>query len=430
LYTLPLKQSIGGAAVPTVKMGDVVKRGQIIARPEGLGALLHASVNGTIAEISDTYIAIAASPDQSGGHQPIPASDNIVETVKDAGLIGMGGAGFPTHIKLNTDLAGGVVIINAAECEPLLQHNIAQIVRQPEKVYRGLLLSMQVTKAARGILAIKAKNAEAIRSFRNVIPAGGNVEIAELRDLYPMGEERAIIRDVLGMTLGVDQLPSVAGAVILNVETIARVAEAVDERKPVISKHLTIAGLLKGGKESRVFLDVPIGTPISRLIDECGGIDGHAGEIVMGGPFTGSSTAMDAPVVKTTGGIIVSMEFPGEKRPLGLLVCACGGSEERMREIAGHMNAAVVSVRKCKQAKEVRGALKCENPGECPGQAEKILEMRKEGAEALLVGSCSDCSNTVMGVAPKLKMGVHHQTDTIMRTLGKPLVRRLPLSET
>lgn len=427
-YKLPLKQSIGVTAAPVVKTGDEVRRGQVIARPDGLGALLHASVSGKIAETGEEYIVIEASAKQPDNYELIPVSENIAEMVRLAGVVGMGGAGFPTHVKLGAKLQGGAVIINAAECEPLLKHNIAQLLREPEKVYRGLLLSMKSTGAARGILAIKSKNGNAIEAFRQVIRPGDNVEIAELRDLYPMGEERAIIRDVLGVLLGVDQLPSVAGAVIINVETAARVTEAVDERKPVISKNLTVAGLLKGGKAPRVFMDVPLGTPISSLIDECGGLDGQTGEIVMGGPFTGKSASQDAPVVKTTGGVIVTMEFPKEKRPLGLLVCACGGSEERMREIADHMSARVVSVRRCKQARQVKGALKCENPGECPGQAEKILEMRKEGAEALLIGNCSDCSNTVMGVAPKLKMGVHHQTDTIMRTFNLPLVRRLPLS--
>lgn len=428
LYKLPLRQHIGVMAVPVVKKGAPVKRGELIASPNGLGAPLHASVNGIITEITDSYIVIAADANQDGSFVQLPELSSIAEMAKAAGLVGMGGAGFPTYVKLETDLQGGTIIINAAECEPFLKHNILQLIQQPEKVYRGLILSMQSTKAERGILAIKAKNSEAIEAFRKVLQPSDNVEIAELRDMYPMGEERAIIRDVLGARLGVTQLPVAAGAVVLNVETIARVAEAVDQRKPVISKNLTVAGLLKNDHEPRVFMDVPLGTPVGTIIEECGGIDGTLGELIMGGPFTGKSTHFDSPVTKITGGIIATMEYPKEKRPLGLLVCACGGTEERMREIAGHMDAKIVSVRKCKQAVEVKGVLKCEHPGECPGQAEKILEMRKEGAGALLIGNCSDCSNTIMGVAPKLKMAVHHQTDTIMRTLNRPLIRKLPLS--
>jgi proline reductase-associated electron transfer protein PrdC len=325
-------------------------------------------------------------------------------------------------------LKGGVVIVNAVECEPLLKHNIAQILADPGKIYRGLLLAMKSTNAGRGLFAIKAKNREAVAALRGVVKSGDAVEIAELPDLYPMGEERAIIRETLGVLLGVDQLPAVAGAVILNAETISRVTEAVEDRRPVISKNLTVVGKIGKGRESQVFMDVPIGTPVQDLVAEAGGIDGAYGEIIMGGPFTGKSVTLDDIVVKTTGGIIVTMEFLNEKRPLGLLVCACGANEARMRDLAGKLNAKVVGVQKCKQAQEVKGALKCENPGNCPGQAEKIMELRKAGAEALLVGNCSDCTNTVMCVAPKLKMPVHHITDHVMRTVGHSLVRRLPIS--
>ena len=427
-YRLALKQSIGVAATPVVTKGERVKKGTLLARPEGLGVPLHASVSGTVRDIAADHIDIDADDAQTAGFEPIPRLDSVVESVRAAGICGMGGAGFPTYVKLGTDLKGGAVIVNAVECEPLLKHNIAQIVADPEKVYRGLLICMRSTNAGRGIFAVKAKNKEAVAALRGVVKSGDAVEIAELPDLYPMGEERAIIRETLGVLLGVDQLPAVAGAVILNAETVSRVAEAVEDRRPVISKNLTVVGKLGKGRESRVFMDVPIGSSVGELIAEAGGIDGVYGEIIMGGPFTGKSVTLDDIVVKTTGGIIVTMELLNEKRPLGLLVCACGANEARMRDLAGKLNARVVGVQKCKQAQEVKGALKCENPGNCPGQAEKIMELRKAGAEGLLVGNCSDCTNTVMCVAPKLKMPVHHITDHVMRTVGHSLVRRLPIS--
>jgi proline reductase-associated electron transfer protein PrdC len=428
-YKLLLKQSIGGPAKPLVKNGATVKKGTLLAQPEGLGVPLHASVSGKITEITDTYIMIAADAKQSADFEPIAKSDSIVEMVKAAGICGMGGAGFPTYVKLGTDLKGGAIVINAVECEPLLKHNIKQVIAQPEKIRRGIQLAMQATNAGRCLFAIKEKNAEAIAAFKKVIKDGDNIEVRALPDLYPMGEERAIIRETMGVMLGVDQLPAVAGAVILNVETVARIAEAVDERRPVISKDLTVVGKVGKDRESHVFLDIPIGTPVQELLDMVGGIDGEYGEIIMGGPFTGKSCTPEDVVVKTTGGIIVTMEFLNEKRPLGLLVCACGANEARLREIAGKMNANVVGVQKCKQAQDVRGALKCENPGNCPGQAEKIMELRKAGAQAVLCSNCSDCTNTVMCVAPKLKMAVHHETDHVMRTVGHALIRRLPIEE-
>lgn len=428
-YTLLLKQHIGASAVPIVKQGDNVKKGQLLAEVEGLGANLHASVCGTVVSISESTIVLHAAEKQDDSFVALPECGDIAATARAAGLVGMGGAGFPAYVKLATDLKGqGVLIANGAECEPLLLHNIHQIEHNPDQLRRGMLLAMQSTRAARGILAIKSKNAAAIAAFRNVLKSADGIEIFELPDLYPMGEERAIIREALGILLGTEQLPSEAGAVVMNVETLARLEEAVTLRRPVISKNITVLGQLGQGRQSKVFIDVPLGTPVSQLIEQAGGITGSYGEIIMGGPFTGLAVSEDAVVTKTSGGVIVTMPFMHEKRPIGLLVCACGASETRLRDIATKMQGNVVAVKACKQAKEGRGgALKCENPGNCPGQAEKIMELRKAGAQVLLVSNCSDCTNTVMCVAPKLKMPVYHATDHVMRTVGHALVRRLPL---
>lgn len=428
-YDLLLKQNIGVVNTPIVKTGDRVKRGELIAKADGLGADLHASVSGTIIDVTEKLISIEADANPEESFVAITTSDSIVDAVKAAGVIGMGGAGFPTHVKLSTPLKGGTILANAVECEPLLQHNIHQIIQSPELVCRGLKYAIQATGAAKGIIAIKSKNEDAIEALRSVIQSSDNIEIAELPDMYPMGEERAIVRETLGVLLGPDQLPSAAEAVVLNVETLARIAEAVEQRKPVISKNITVVGKLKSGKEAQVFMDVPLGTTVGELIERAGGIDGTYGEIIMGGPFTGNSTGLDSVITKTSGGIIVTMEFLKEKRKMGLLVCACGGNETRLREIASNMEANVVGVEKCKQAVESRGALKCENPGNCPGQAEKVMSLRKKGAEVVLISNCSDCSNTVMCVAPKLKMPVYHCTDHVMRTVGHSLIRRLKTEE-
>ncbi|MHC1712341.1 MAG: proline reductase-associated electron transfer protein PrdC [Solidesulfovibrio sp.] len=426
-YRLPLKQHIGAADKPTVTVGEKVKRGALIAHAEKLGANIHASVNGKITAVTDAFIEIEGEAPTSDEYKRIADGGNIAAKVKAAGVVGMGGAGFPTHVKLATDLAGGTIIANGVECEPLLSHNIRQIIDQPATIYRGIKYAMESTHASRGILAIKSKNQAAINAFRQVIDPRDNITIHELPDLYPMGEERAIIRETLGVLLRVDQLPVTAGAVILNVETLSCITDAVEALRPVITKNVTVVGKIGSGHEPQVFMNVPIGTPVHELLARADGIDGNYGEIIMGGPFTGKAVELDDVVTKTTGGIIVTMEFPHEKRPLGLLVCACGGNEDRLRDIAAKMEADVVAVRKCKQAVAVNGALKCENPGNCPGQAEKILELKKSGAQALLVSNCSDCTNTVMCVAPKLKMPVYHATDHIMRTIGHALVRRLPL---
>lgn len=177
-------------------------------------------------------------------------------------------------------------------------------------------------------------------------------------------------------------------------------------------------------------MDVPVGTTVGALIERAGGIDGDYGEIIMGGPFTGHAVDLDTPITKTTGGIIVTAPFEDlNKAKLGILLCACGGNEPRMQDIAEKMNADVVLVQKCKQAADVKGTLKCENPGNCPGQAQKCLNFKKAGCTDILIGNCSDCTNTVMGSAPKLGLTVHHQVDHVFDTVGLERMRYLNKSK-
>jgi proline reductase-associated electron transfer protein PrdC len=436
-YYFKLSQHIGAPSEPVVKVGKKVKRGELIAKiPEGkLSANLHSSVNGKVFLVDDTVIGIEADPaDQSALDEFVPIKGgSILEQIEAAGIVGMGGAGFPTAVKLKGPLqAGGTVILNAAECEPVLGHNIERIEKHAAHVYNGLLYAMKAANADEGVIAIKGKHAEAVKAFKEVNSAP-NVTISLLEDIYPSGEERAIIRDVKGILLEVNQLPLVANCIVINAETAARIADAVDEHKPVISKDITIGGQFAGqaGTEFldgkvKIILDVPTGTPIRELIKEAGGLAADYGEVIIGGPFTGKSLDLSdetAAVTKVSGGILASMPFVHDTRKAGLLVCACGANAERLKEIADKMGAPVAGVEACKQAIEERGALKCENPGHCPGQAEKIFALRKAGAEILIVANCTDCTNTVMSLAPQLKMPVYHSTDGVVRTANTRLVR-------
>ncbi len=426
-----LRQHVGAPCEAIVKAGDEVKKGTLIATPTGLGANIFSSVYGVVEEVAQDRIIIKPDEEQKEEFVPIKEGSKL-EMVKEAGVVGMGGAGFPTGVKIGTDLHGGYVLVNAAECEPGLRHNIMQIEENAEATIRGLKYCMEISNAAKGLFAIKAKNTKAVDILRAALKEEDNITIHLLPDIYPMGEERAVVRECLGKLLDTTQLPSAADAIVINVETLLRVTEAIELKKPCYSKNMTVIGKLNGGNEPHVFMDVPVGTSVGDMIERAGGIDGVYGEIIMGGPFTGKSTESDDPITKTTGGIIVTMEFPDlHGANVGLLVCACGGSEDRMREICEKMNGKVVSVAKCKQAVEPKpGApLKCENPGNCPGQAQKCLQFKKDGSEYIIIGNCSDCSNTVMGSAPKMKLKTFHQTDHVMRTIGHPLYRRLTVSK-
>ncbi|MDR7855305.1 proline reductase-associated electron transfer protein PrdC [Tissierella sp.] len=430
LYVIPLKQHVGPPCLPNVIVGDEVLRGQCIAEPNGLGAKLHASVSGIVKNITEEAIEIEGNITDKQDYIKIKKSDNIADMAFEAGIVGAGGAGFPAHIKLKSQIPDGYVIANCVECEPILSHNIRLLEENPELVIKGVRYAMEATKAPKGYIAIKAKNKTAIDSLNKALGDAIDVEVKELRDMYPMGEERAIIHEIFGNWLTPEQLPIEANVVVMNGETLGNLTRAVEDLKPVIDKDITVGGKLKNGKEATVFFQVPIGTPISSLIEECGGIDGEFGEVVIGGPYTGKAGDIHKSVVtKISGGAIVTIPLPEYVGPIGLLVCACGADENRLRDIAAKMKSKVVAVTKCKNIVEVRGANKCLTPGDCPGQVQGIMDLKKNGAKRVLVSNCSDCTNTVMCCAPDMDLAVYHHTDHIFRTVDHELTRRLPMEE-
>ena len=435
---LLLKQGVGKPSVPCVKKGDKVVVGQLIAKPQGLGANLHSSVDGVVTEVTDTLIRVKANKAITTIGQMVPKritadKSDLLACVAEAGVVGMGGAGFPTAAKLNLDLHGGYVLVNAAECEPVLAHNMAQLVQYPNETIKGIEYVMKITNAKQGIIAIKQKHTHEIESVLKALKGIDNIRVHLLPDIYPMGEERAIIRETIGVLLPVTALPSEANSVVINVETVLRVYEAIELGRPIVSKKITVSGKIKGLKNKVVvFHDVPIGIKVKDVIDAAGGIDGDYGEIIMGGPFMGKPCSLEHPVTKTTGGIIVTEPFKDYKgAKVGLLVCACGANEDRLKDIARKYNMEVVDVEYCKQAKDPKGngVYKCENPGNCPGQALKCMNIKKAGATEILISNCSDCTNTVMGSAPGLGLNVHHATDHIFETVGMPVQRHLTKSK-
>jgi proline reductase-associated electron transfer protein PrdC len=312
---IPLRQHVGGINSPIVKLRDKVYKGQLIAVPNGLGANIHSSVSGEIVDIDDENITIKALPNQPDDYIKIKESNDYLELIKEAGVVGAGGAGFPTNIKLNTKLESGFVVVNAAECEPLLNHNMARIMEDPDLIVRGLKYVMEITGAKKGYIAIKPKNKEPLIELGKAIKDYENIEIKYLPNMYPAGDERVIIRELFGIILKPGQLPLEANVVVTNIETIRNIVLAIEERRPVITKDLTVDGRIKSGE--KVFLNIPIGTSIKSLIDNCGGYIEPHGEIILGGPFMGKTGSEDSVVTKTTGGILVALPFPNDSRKFG-----------------------------------------------------------------------------------------------------------------
>ncbi len=383
-----LKQHVGKACQPVVAVGEKVKRGQLIAVPQGLGVNIHASVSGVVSKIDAEAITIDADEEQTSKFVHVKDSGSHLADIKEAGIVGAGGAGFPTYIKLSADLKGGCVIANAAECEPLLNHNISLLEKDPEIILRGLKYALQITGAGQGYIAIKAKNKEALIKIGKACKQEENIEIKLLPDMYPAGDERVIVRELLGVELKPGQLPLEVKAVVLNVETLKNIVLAIEERKPVLDKDITVAGRVVAARQGKVFLDVPLGMPLELYITKSGGYLEPHGEILVGGAFINEKVIGETPVTKTTGGILVGMTFPSESRKVGLLACECGAGEDRLQEIAVGMKAKVVVTTKCKRMATVNGRYRCDLPGNCPGQAETVLHLVKQGAEVIIIGTC------------------------------------------
>ena len=397
LIKIMLTQHVGVSGIPIVDVGNKVKAGQLIAKCSGLGANIHSSVNGKVIGMGDLAVDIIADDFQSDDFVKIKDTSTNLEAVKEAGVVGAGGAGFPAHVKFDVDLQGGSVIVNAAECEPGLAHNTKVLSENAECIFRGLGYIMEMTNAAKGYIAVKASNRDIMSVSERDEPlsrkiTNDNIEITYLSDRYPAGDERVVVREVLGIELNPGQLPARVGVIVTNAETVKRVVEAIELRKPVITKDFTVAGRFIGTfrKKAVTYLDQPIGASIGKYIADCGGFLEPYGELVLGGPFMGKPGTVNSVVTKTMGGILAAMPFPEDNSKFGILACECGAQESRLREIVNRMGGTVTCELKCKRMVEINGRFRCEKPGACPGQAEAALRFKTNGAGAIMVGACED----------------------------------------
>lgn len=267
--SIQLKQHIGAPCKVITKIGDQVEKGQLVAIPDGLGANIHASVSGEVVDITSSEIIIEMNSVQPENYIPIPETKSMLEAVKEAGIVGAGGAGFPTYVKYGTKVEGGYIIANAAECEPLLAHNVRLLEEQPEVIIRGLKYLMEISSARKAYIAIKGTYRKAVLAIEKVCKKEANIEVKLLPDMYPVGDERIVIRELLGVALKPGQPPIDANVIVSNVETIKHVVEAIERRKPCIEKDITVSGRVSSG--TKVFENQPIGMPVSHYIEVCDG---------------------------------------------------------------------------------------------------------------------------------------------------------------
>lgn len=312
---LPMSQHLGAPCAPTVAKGDRVSRGQVVGDVEALiAAPIHSPVSGEVVDVAQVLTAggmrvaaVIIAPDAQqdlGTFVPIDAArDDVRATVRAAGIVGMGGAAFPSAVKLAPPkhLSIDTVILNGCECEPFLTCDHRVMLESAEMVVAGAELIAAAVGATRIVIGVEDNKPDAVQALRNATN-GAQVEVVSLRTRYPQGAEKQLIYAVTGRAVPRGQLPAAAGVLVHNVGTAVAVAEAVEARKPLMERVVTVAGAVARPGNFRVL----IGTPMAALVELAGGVVGDVGRIVAGGPMTGPALhSLDVPVVKGTSGIVV-----------------------------------------------------------------------------------------------------------------------------
>lgn len=320
-YIIPLSQHIGAPNKPLVKPGDHVFLGQKIGDSDAyVSAPVHSSVSGTVKEITkhltpsgqecdciiienDFKEELDPSVRKLGGINSV-TSEQIVKAVRDAGIVGMGGAGFPTHVKITPPKEDTIdtVIVNGAECEPFLTSDHRVMLERPYEVINGLRLLMKAVKVKRGVIAIEENKPDAIKLLTEKTAEFPEIEICILKTKYPQGSEKHIIKAVTGREVKSGKLPSSAGVVVVNIDTCTACARRVLEGMPLIRRIVTLSGnCFREPANYRV----KIGTPFSYLIEQAGGFSKEPAKLIMGGPMMGiTQYSLDVPVVKGTGAVL------------------------------------------------------------------------------------------------------------------------------
>jgi len=310
---IPLSQHIGAPAKALVKKNQQVKTGEAIGEAGGfISSSIHSSVTGKVIAVGSVVHPIGGripgvsiqveEPDDD--YTPFEADGVFQKNILKAGITGMGGATFPSHVKLSPPKKVDTLLINGAECEPYLTCDHRIMVEQTEDVLKGCLLIMENLKLEKLVIGIEKNKPDAIAAFKE-LQSDYDFELVELEVKYPQGGEKQLIKACLDRVVPEGQLPMEVGVIVHNVGTMAAVSDAVNGGKPLYERVVTVTGAVKNPKN----LKVRIGTPISKLIEACGGFVGEPKKIVMGGPMMGIAvTSIDTPVMKGTSGLLVYRE--------------------------------------------------------------------------------------------------------------------------
>ena len=334
----PLSQHIGAPAVPIVKKGDHVLRGQKIAEAGGfVSAPIYASVSGNVKAIEprrvvtgDLIMSIVIENDGQYEEVTYPEAkpleemtrEEIIECIKEAGVVGMGGAGFPTHVKLSVKNPEKIdyVIANCAECEPYLTSDYRRMMEEPEKLIEGLKVSLALFPNAKGILAVEDNKEDCIALLKEKTIDDKRIVVTRLKTKYPQGAERQLIYATTKRKINSTMLPADVGCVVNNVDSIVAIYNAVIKRKPLMERIVTITGDAINNPQN---MRVHIGTNYHELVEAAGGFKEEPVKIISGGPMMGFGVfELDLPTTKTASALLcLTKDEVSEMEPSACINC-------------------------------------------------------------------------------------------------------------
>ncbi|MEA4846746.1 MAG: electron transport complex subunit RsxC [Clostridiaceae bacterium] len=325
VVVIPMQQHIGAPCEPIVQVGDEVKIGQKIGEAKGFVSVpVHSSVSGKVIAVEPRLysggtavpcIVIESDMLNTISDEVVPKGDlaalspeDIKNIIKEAGIVGMGGATFPTHVKLSPppDKNVDTVILNGAECEPYLTSDHRLMLEHPEDVVFGLQAFMKTLGVKKGYIGIETNKPDALEKVFEAAKGIEDIEVVALKTKYPQGAEKQLIHACTNREVPSGGLPADAGVVVNNVGTAAAVAKAIKTGMPLIERIVTVTG---AGVNNPKNLLVKIGTSFRDIIEQCGGFKGNVGKVIAGGPMMGiTQFSVDIPAIKGTSGILVLSE--------------------------------------------------------------------------------------------------------------------------
>ncbi len=334
--TIPMAMHIGRPAIPTVKVGDEVKVGTLIGAQDGfISSPIYSSVSGKVKKISDILLSSGAkaaaviiesdglmSVDESLTPPSIASREDLVEAIKKSGIVGLGGAGFPTYVKFSVDPDRvDELIINGAECEPYITSDSNTMINRSEDMAYGIELIIKYFDPKKVIIGIENNKKAAIASMKALAQTDSRISVKVLPSVYPQGGEKVLVYHTTGKVIPMGKLPIDVGCIVCNCTTVAAIGSYAKTGMPLVEKCVTVDG---GALKSPKNVIVPIGTSIRELIDFCGGLSCTPEKVLYGGPMMGIALPnMDAPVLKNTNAVL-ALTAKEAKTPEASACIRCG----------------------------------------------------------------------------------------------------------